>query len=271
MSYTPKSAALLSTEDLEGKRFSLTDIERSQTLDSQISVESPDGAVLALRPAGFMARGLAFVVDEIVKIVLLFALSLGLGVTLPQSQDLQIAIFLISWFVINWFYGVIFELFNDGATPGRALAGTKAVNADGTAIKFQASVLRNLFRILDSLPIIGQMFLGIGLGFGLPGALFILGSKEFRRIGDHIGDTLVIYSIDATTKELEGTMERSTLPFTLTPHEENLILEFQTRHPKLSTHRQIEIAEIFEPLHHLRGESAVQRCLEYANDIRGRS
>ena len=80
-------------------------------------------------------------------------------------------------------YPIWFEVKRDGATPGKRVMGIRVVQRNGAPVGWGPSVLRNLLRTADFLP--------VGYGFGL---LSILFSGSFRRLGDLAAGTVVIRS-----------------------------------------------------------------------------
>ena len=184
-------------------------------------------------------------------------------------MDLQLimGVFTIFFFVMLWLYGFLFEYFNDGMTPGKMMVKAKAVRADGTPLNFVAAAVRNVFRPIDSIS-----FLMVGHpfgGFGMPGALFILFSSRFRRLGDHLANTMVVHTNTPEHAPRNSTDTIRQIPVALTQSEQVLLLEFQEREMSFTEERVIELAEILFPIHGQRGKDAVQACLDYANSIRG--
>ena len=261
----------------QGERLTLKDVENLRILDTKVVLETPEGAELEIRPAGFLARGIALVVDEFLKLLLYivllvllsFASSLG-----PVASQMFVAFMLILFFVITWFYGVLFEQLNDGKTPGKVVSSIKVTNADGTPVGVMQSIIRNLFRTVDTLflSMPGLMLLGFWpalIPLGLPGLFFVLFSKNFRRLGDHLADTIVIHTSQPTIASYRGTSSPSIVPLTLSLQEQRMFLSFQDRSAEFTDERLIELAEMLEPLHGARGEQAVEVCQGYANSIRG--
>ena len=262
----------------DGERLTLQDIEKLQILDTKLVLESPEGAELEIRPAGLLARGIALVVDEFLKLLIYFVLILigGLVSTVLGSavDGIVDALVLIIFFVITWFYGVIFEQLNDGKTPGKVVSSIRVTNADGTPVGIMQSIIRNLFRPVDSgfLSVPAIMFLGLFpalIPLGLPGLFFVLFSKNFRRLGDHLADTIVIHTSLPRVVPYQGTNTPIIVPTTLALQDQRLLLAFQDRSVEFSEERRIELAEVLHPLHGVQGEQAVEVCLGYANAIRG--
>lgn len=223
--------------------------------DTREQFETPEGAIIHLRPAGMSARVQAFLIDELIKFAFLIGLSLVLSFT-PQS-DINTLVFALVLFGTTWFYGVAFEIFNDGRTPGKRVANLKVVNADGTPIRLAASLLRNLLRVLE-------MSL-----LGVPSMVSMAMSRSFKRIGDHVADTIVIYTDGGLQHPSPKEASGKAFPVKLSGLEQTALTDFQDRVSSLSRPRAQELAEILTPIHGAQGDEAVQAVLKYANGIRG--
>src|SRR6185312_10527998 len=102
--------------------------------------ETPEGIVLELRPAGLCARGCAFLLDSLIRLMIFSALStvsVLFGALAP-------ALYLILAFLLEWLYPVAFELSRWGATPGKRAVGVKVVMDTGLPVTPAASLTRNL-------------------------------------------------------------------------------------------------------------------------------
>ena len=150
----------------------------SPPLDTRLRVETPEGVDLLLSPAGPLVRSRAFVVD----LALRGALALAGFALLGKFGKLGVGFGLILLFLLNWWYMVLFEVLNQGCTPGKRLLGLCVVHEDGTPVGWGASLLRNLLRFVDMLP----------LGYCC-GLLASLASPRFQRLGDLAAGTLVIH------------------------------------------------------------------------------
>ena len=265
---------------VRGEQFTLRDVEKLQILDTKVVLESPEGAELEIRPAGFLARGIALVVDEGLKLLIYFLFLLVVtslsSFTGSAIEEILNALTLIAFFTIAWFYGVIFEQLNDGKTPGKVVSSIRVTNVEGTPVGIMQSIIRNLFRTVDTLflSMPGIMLLGFLPSLfvlGLPGLFFVLFSKNFRRLGDHLADTIVIYTNQPKVAPYRGVNSPTSLPTPLSLQDQKLLLAFQDRSSEFSDERKIELAEVLEPLHNQRSEGAVNACLGYANSIRGAS
>ncbi|MEH6368419.1 MAG: RDD family protein, partial [Pseudomonas marincola] len=79
-------------------------------LDTRYHVETPEGIDLILRPAGLIPRVLAFIIDLVVRGVLLTALYSLLSLL----GDFGTGLATILLFLVTWWYMVLFEVLNQG-------------------------------------------------------------------------------------------------------------------------------------------------------------
>jgi uncharacterized RDD family membrane protein YckC len=206
----------------------------SPPLDTRHQVETPEGIDLPLRPAGLMVRALAFAIDLGIRgliLALLFIILAFLG-------KLGAGLGSILLFGVSWWYMVLFEVLNQGRSPGKQWMGLRVVQDDGTPIGWSASLLRNLLRFVDLLP----------FGYFL-GAISCLQHPTFKRLGDLAAGTLVIYREQPLTRPQlpEATPLRPAFALTLT--EQRAILGFAERQGELSEARAHELASILaQPL-----------------------
>jgi hypothetical protein len=92
---------------------------------------------------------------------------------------------------------VVFETLNHGRTIGKQAAGIRVVGLAGEPVRFLASSIRNVARILDFLP-----------AFYLIGTISILATERDQRLGDLAGGTLVM-------RDRFPGMTRATAPITV--------------------------------------------------------
>lgn len=213
--------------------------------------ETPEGVDLALRVAGPVPRAAALAVDAFIKLGLYLLLS-----PLLALAGLGMGLFLLAAFLLEWFYPVFFEL-RSGATPGKQALGLAVVHDDGTPVEASASLVRNLLRVVDFLP----------LGYGA-GLVCTLVDRDFRRLGDLAAGTLVVH---VRTPAVAGEVPAHAPlppPRPLPLVAQQAILACAERGPRLSPQRRAELAEILSPLNGTRGEAAWEALLGYANWIR---
>jgi uncharacterized RDD family membrane protein YckC len=156
-----------------------------------LSVDSVTGIDVSLPIAGPGARALAFLVDWHIRLVLALAWFVAAAVVYngrlslapPLTNDAR-------WFgtvvapalAIYALYHYAVELAMRGTTPGKRMAGVRIVARDGGVPGAAALLVRNVFRLIDSLPV----FYGVGL-------VAAVATREHLRIGDMAAGTLLIY------------------------------------------------------------------------------
>src|SRR5579883_663835 len=118
-------------------------------LDTIEQVETPEGIALQLRPAGIVPRALAWAVDATARLI---SASVAVAVFTLLGEG-GTGLYLIVAFVLLWFYPVLFEVLRDGQTPGKMAMNLRVVNANGTPVTWIASIVRNLLRAVDMLPL----------------------------------------------------------------------------------------------------------------------
>lgn len=158
------------------------------------SLPSATGVDVRFELAGAGARSLAFLFDFVLRAALALCWYVGAALlynlahgrsslAAPVETDAR-------WFMavllpagaLYLLYHPIVEVALRGVTPGKRIAGLRVVDRSGGVPTTGALVLRNLFRIIDSLPV----FYGVGLAA-------VLLTREQCRIGDIAAATLVVY------------------------------------------------------------------------------
>jgi hypothetical protein len=187
-----------------------------------------------------------------------------LFVVLTPLGGVGFGTFLISVFLLEWFYPALCEVYLGGATPGKKAMGLRVVNDDGTPVQMAAAMIRNLLRAADFLPVL----YGVGL-------VSMLLNREFKRLGDLVAQTVVVYRDEARTGVAIPAAAPAPPPAPLTVQEARAILDCAERVPELTVERVEELAHIAEPLIGAAGGSgaanASERLLAVANHLVGRT
>ena len=223
--------------------------------DTLHEIETPEGIVLHLRAAGCPIRAAAWLIDLVIRAIVYLIIYILLKQNILGAAGVLLVLFI---FVFEWFYPVYFEVFSNGQTPGKKRCNIKVVSESGTAIGWQASIIRNFIRLVDFFP----FMYGIGL-------ISCFLDKSFRRLGDLCAGTLVVYAEDVDTKWRFPKIDSQSLPLSLTQDEQSAIISFTGKYKELSKNRQRELAEILMPLHELKGGKAVKTVHSYAIGILG--
>lgn len=222
-------------------------------LDTRLSLETPEGATLPLAPAGMGVRIMAFMIDALIKIVA----TIGVYTLLAFMGGMGVGIALILAFLLEWFYPVYFEVWHQGRTPGKKNLNIRVVNDDGTPVTFGPSLLRNLLRVADFLPL---MYLA-----GIITSVF---NPQFKRLGDLVAGTLVVYDADPMPDPNFEVKGRMPVPADFTTDEQRSLLAFAERSKRLSAERQSELAAILLPV--LNTPEPVIAIKQMANSMVGR-
>ena len=224
-------------------------------IDTLHNVEAPEGVDLALRLAGPAPRAIAYGADVAIRwIVYLFGAIPLAGLLAEVGAGLFVLVFALGEVI----YPVAFELLGDGQTLGKRMVGIRVVHEDGTRIRWQASLLRNLLVVADALP--GTYLFAI--------ASMSL-SQRFQRIGDHAAGTVVVY-VDAPPQRAAGAAAAEPAPpaIALALEEQAALLAFGARSGAFSPARREELAKLATPL--LRpGAPAAEQLAAVAAHLRG--
>lgn len=160
-------------------------------------VDSVTGIDVSLAVAGPGARSYAFLIDWHIRLILALAwyafgallfngrMSLAAPAT-PGGR--WFALVVLPAAAIYFLYHYVLELALRGRTPGKRAAGVQIVTRQGGAPGAGALLTRNVFRLIDSLP----LCYGVGL-------VTVALTREHVRIGDMAAGTLLAYDSAVTT------------------------------------------------------------------------
>jgi uncharacterized RDD family membrane protein YckC len=218
---------------MQGERF----------LDAQAHVETPENVRLSFRLAGPGTRLGAYLIDLAIRIAIVWVLSLALGAIAPivLGAGLSIGLLLVVIFLVEWFYGCLFEGLWSGRTPGKWMVGLRVIKEGGYPIGFYDAAVRNLLRAADALPVL------YGVAF-----VTMMVTRRMQRLGDLMAGTIVVRE--------ERQLLRAQIPFLASvpvimasdrrvafrPSDRtlDLIERFFLRHSLLAPSRSDEIARI---------------------------
>jgi uncharacterized RDD family membrane protein YckC len=149
-------------------------------LDATIHVVTPENIAFEYRLAGPFRRLPAFLLDFCVGTAIFIGLSIVINLTISvASPYLAIALLFLLFFIIWWFYGVLFETFMNGQTPGKYVLGLRVLTDAGQPINGMQATLRNLLRAADLLlPLFGLFVMTL--------------NRKYQRLGDLVAGTIVV-------------------------------------------------------------------------------
>ena len=224
-------------------------------LDTFREIETPEGVELHLRAAGAVSRTLAFSVDFSVRVLIYILLSIVLAFAGRMGKG----IFLIAFFLLEWFYPVLFEMYWHGETPGKRMFGLRVLNDNGTPVGWGASLVRNLLRAVDFLP-----------SFYCFGLVSMLVSRDFKRLGDLAAGTVVVYHERATRVAPIPDLPAIAPPLGFSVVEQRALITFAERSPRLTEVRAEELADLLTPVTGMQGRAGTQRLYQMANWLVGK-
>lgn len=222
--------------------------ETREPIDTVVDIDTPERVRFACRLAGPAQRGAAFLIDLVVRGVILAALALLLvlfGVTSRGVFGLGLGVVLVIAFFLEWGYFVVCEATMQGQSVGKRMLSLRVVRSDGLPVGFGDSVLRNLLRAADFLP-----------NFYAIGALTMCVDEKFRRLGDMAAGTLVICeraelvlpAIVVTPPPKEKELSALPKQVLLSADELETLELFLRRRGDLNPMREHELAELVAPV-----------------------
>lgn len=174
-----------------------------------IAVPSATGVEARIVLAGPGARAMAFVIDWLIRssaaaLYLVVASMVLLGnLNFTFTDDTQGTWYLLGVVpatAIYFLYHLVLEPLTAGRTPGKRMVGLRVLTPEGIAPSTGALFTRNLFRIVDSMPV-----------FYVVGLLFVMFGRRHVRLGDLAAGTVL--AVDrAPFLESLGTAEAAWQP-----------------------------------------------------------
>ena len=145
--------------------------------EDRITIPTPEGVALELTLAGLGSRAIAGAIDLALKGVVVLLLLAAVATLLGGAALLLLPAAGLAMLV----YDVGFETLGGGRTPGKRMSGLRVVRASGRPVDFTSSMLRNVLRLVDGLP----------LSY-VPTIVSIVLTRRNQRLGDLAAGTVVI-------------------------------------------------------------------------------
>lgn len=202
----------------------------------QVTLQSITGVDIELRIAGVGSRSYAFVIDWHIRLILAATwalvgtllsfgkLVIGEGTPSPNYSLLV----LLPAAAIYFLYHPVLEIAMHGSTPGKRMAGVRIVTRTGDIPGVGALLVRNLFRLIDSLP--------FAYLIGLTTAMF---TAQHVRVGDLAAGTLLILDSKEHDKSFARLMPANQ---SLDPRVADLIHELLERWTQLDDTTRLDLA-----------------------------
>jgi len=176
-------------------------------MPEQITITSAGGVEVKRELAALGGRSYAFIIDWHIRAtfamawfffgVLAFTGDFSF-ISKPELKGTGTAFFfaiVLPSLAIYFLYHPVLEIGMHGLTPGKRMAGIRVVARDGSSASSGALLMRNIFRLIDSLP-----------AFYVLGILVTLFSKQHLRIGDMAAGTVLVYEDQASRKRINMIM-----------------------------------------------------------------
>lgn len=188
---------------------------------------------MTLPVAGPGTRAYAFIIDWHIRLLVALAwLLLGwlARLTVGFGPTLFALVFAAPAAVIYLFYHPILEPLMRGRTPGKRMAGARIVTLEGGVPGVGALLMRNVFRLIDSLPLVYVV--------GLVCCMF---TEHRRRIGDLAAGTVLVLDDPKANRSL-GALGKLAQTSGLDPDSAALVTDLLERWSELRDGQGEELA-----------------------------
>ena len=207
-------------------------------ISTALPIETPEGITFTYELASLPDRGKAYAIDLLIRAVAVFGLGALVMLLLGPLLPAGLGLWMVVAFVVEWFYYVVFEVAMDGQSVGKRLLGLRVVKVAGHPIGFYDSVLRNLLRAADALPLTYAA-----------GVISVLLTRRFQRLGDLAAGTIVVHErktwFGSRQPHIDPRLAQDRLRgIVLSNRERRLLQEFALRKDRLHPRRCEQLAEI---------------------------
>jgi uncharacterized RDD family membrane protein YckC len=169
----------------------------SDQIDGSVRVVTPENISFLYEVAGPFRRLPAYLIDLMIRFGLAAAAVVASSLLGIVAGALAFGPMLLAWFVLEWFYGGLFETFWNGQTPGKRLTGIRVLSVEGKPVNGLQAILRNILRAVDLMPVVPAVALGLpDIPLGIPtlmiGLVTAAWNDRYQRMGDLVCGTMVI-------------------------------------------------------------------------------
>lgn len=159
----------------------------------RLEFRTPEGVRFSVPLAGPAARMLALLLDIAVIGAAGSLVAQALAPLKVISADAAQAVAAVAYFVVSVGYGMALEWWWRGQTVGKRVLRLRVVDAQGLRLTPSQVVVRNLMRLLDSLPVLY-----------LVGGIACFVSARRQRLGDLAANTLVVRTEETTLPDVDA-------------------------------------------------------------------
>ena len=171
------------------------------SIDLTAVITTPENIQFEYRIAGPFRRLPAFLLDFALRgicVVAFFILMILVGAMASLPFGMILFLIFLASFAFDWFYGLFFETYWNGQTPGKWLTKTRVISVDGRPINAYQATVRNFLRLADFAPMVSfeMMSSDAPPAYAIPTffvALICMSmSLRFQRLGDLAAGTMVV-------------------------------------------------------------------------------
>jgi uncharacterized RDD family membrane protein YckC len=213
-------------------------------VEDKLVVQAADAVEVELPVAGIGSRSYAFLIDWHIRLLLalgwLALVAVLLGVLTP-AEDFFLPLLkggkgalyaaLLPAAAIYFLYHPLLEIVMQGRTPGKRMAGIRIVTERALTPDAGALIIRNVFRLVDSLP-----------AFYVLGLVVAMFTARQVRIGDLAAGTLLVYDTGKRSLDFDGVIGSSSR---LSPGDRELLDDLLERWRGLDAPLRRSLAEKF--------------------------
>jgi uncharacterized RDD family membrane protein YckC len=147
--------------------------------EDRLTIATPEGVQLALPLAGIASRSMALMIDALIGGTAAGVVMFAAGAAGGSAAAAIAAASVVLVFYIG--YHVVFEVAGGGRTLGKRATGLRVVMDGGAPVGLRASLIRNIFLLLEGLAL-----------FYTPAIISVLATRNNQRLGDLAAGTLVV-------------------------------------------------------------------------------
>jgi uncharacterized membrane protein SpoIIM required for sporulation/uncharacterized RDD family membrane protein YckC len=169
--------------------MSAAGVRSSLAAPPALAVPSATGIDAEVVLAGAGARSIAFIIDWLIRLasstayLLLVAWAINGGINMNVRQEDETLWFLIAVLpasAIYFLYHIVLEPLMGGRTPGKRMIGLRVLTPEGHVPTAGALFTRNIFRIIDAMPVLYVV-----------GLSFVMFGRRHLRLGDLAAGTVL--------------------------------------------------------------------------------
>lgn len=159
---------------------------------SKIEIQTTQNVAIDYEAGSLMDRIIGCILD--IAIVSIAGLIIGLLTASIFNSTAMVVVFVTPIVV---FYSLAFEVFNNGKSLGKMAMGLQVVRLDGQEARLNDFLTRWVFRSIDIVATLGSL-----------AVIMVSVTKNHQRLGDFVGNTVVIKTKPTYTVSLENVLKK---------------------------------------------------------------